>query len=396
MEDKEKIVKLVKFKREPLFTIFSELLDVAQELKKKIQNKSEVEIELAKDALLQLKGPKGDTVVGPPGPKGDTVVGPPGPKGDTVVGPPGPKGDTVVGPPGPKGDTVVGPPGPIGPKPNHQWMGTSLRFENPDNTWGQWVNLKGPQGDGGYKHGGGSSSTTSTTTTGARKTASELVVGEEEGGKLYVDLDTLEHQYSKIISVFRNGKELFESNSDYEKLSDLLIISDTTTNDRLRVMYEYSSSGYYREEVTGTQTGTSVTITLSTSLKYTPSDIIRVTRIGKGIVETDDWTHTGDYLVIQDADESDIFSIYYKYTANGFDVTEEVVPATAKATSGSDITVDLTKLSHTYVDILLVSKNGKGLDEDSSTVTRDWLQTGDSILIRDTIISDQITIIYSY
>jgi hypothetical protein len=47
---------------------------------------------------------------------------------------------------GPQGDQ--GPPGPKGDKPAHQWSGTSLRFENPDGSWGQFVNLKGQDGTG--------------------------------------------------------------------------------------------------------------------------------------------------------------------------------------------------------------------------------------------------------
>lgn len=37
--------------------------------------------------------------------------------------------------------------------PKHQWSGTKLRFENPDGTWGKWVDLKGPRG--GSWFGGG-------------------------------------------------------------------------------------------------------------------------------------------------------------------------------------------------------------------------------------------------
>lgn len=39
-------------------------------------------------------------------------------------------------PDGDQGDTV-----------RHQWSGTSLRFENPNGTWGSYVNLKGPKGN---------------------------------------------------------------------------------------------------------------------------------------------------------------------------------------------------------------------------------------------------------
>lgn len=45
---------------------------------------------------------------------------------------------------------IEGPPGPPGPIPDHEWNKTSLRFEKPDGTWGEYVDLKGPRGrDGG-------------------------------------------------------------------------------------------------------------------------------------------------------------------------------------------------------------------------------------------------------
>lgn len=33
--------------------------------------------------------------------------------------------------------------GPQGPKPNHEVDGTSIRFENPNGTWGEWMDLQG-------------------------------------------------------------------------------------------------------------------------------------------------------------------------------------------------------------------------------------------------------------
>lgn len=53
-----------------------------------------------------------------------------------------------------------GPPGPQGPKgdkPAHEWKGTALRFENPDGTWGDAVDLRGPKGSRGASGGGGGS-----------------------------------------------------------------------------------------------------------------------------------------------------------------------------------------------------------------------------------------------
>ena len=49
-----------------------------------------------------------------------------------------------------KGETgATGAPGAIGATPAHQWSGTSLRFQNPDGSWGGWVDLKGETGANG-------------------------------------------------------------------------------------------------------------------------------------------------------------------------------------------------------------------------------------------------------
>ena len=36
--------------------------------------------------------------------------------------------------------------GDAGPMPDHEWNGTKLRFEKPDGSWGEWVDLKGKPG----------------------------------------------------------------------------------------------------------------------------------------------------------------------------------------------------------------------------------------------------------
>lgn len=42
---------------------------------------------------------------------------------------------------------ITGEKGDIGPMPNHDWSGTVLRFQNPDGTWGDRVDLKGDPGN---------------------------------------------------------------------------------------------------------------------------------------------------------------------------------------------------------------------------------------------------------
>lgn len=99
-----------------------------------------------------------DLLRGKPGPEGPQgrrgrrgVVGPEGPPGKDGVdgrnGLQGRQGD--AGPPGPPG-----PRGPKGPPPGHQWKGTKLAFENPDGSYGPFVNLKGDTGAAGRTGGG--------------------------------------------------------------------------------------------------------------------------------------------------------------------------------------------------------------------------------------------------
>lgn len=105
-------------------------------------------------AYVDLKGPQGiqgpQGNIGPQGPQGD--VGPQGPQG--IAGPVGPRGlQGIPGPVGPQGERgPVGPTGatgiqgPRGLSPKHEWVGSSLRFEQQDGTWGNLVDLTGPQG----------------------------------------------------------------------------------------------------------------------------------------------------------------------------------------------------------------------------------------------------------
>ena len=65
--------------------------------------------------------------------------------GCTEVCPAGPIGLT-----GPQGEQ-----GPIGDQPAYEWSGTQIRFENPDGSWGPWVNLVGPPGPCGTGSQGG-------------------------------------------------------------------------------------------------------------------------------------------------------------------------------------------------------------------------------------------------
>ncbi len=99
-------------------------------------------------------GPAGER--GPQGERGEP--GPIGPQGER--GPEGPRGLAgEVGPQGERGEKGErgerGPAGPKGDKPDHEWKGSKLRFERPDGTWGEFVELRGPKGSRGDRGPGG-------------------------------------------------------------------------------------------------------------------------------------------------------------------------------------------------------------------------------------------------
>jgi len=80
-----------------------------------------------------LQGPQGE-----PGPQG--IQGEKGERGPTGnQGPVGPQG--MQGIPGMNGQD--------GLPPEYEWNNASLRFKNPDNSWGEFVNLKGEKGEKG-------------------------------------------------------------------------------------------------------------------------------------------------------------------------------------------------------------------------------------------------------
>lgn len=119
----------------------------------------------------------------PVGPAG--VDGKPGHAGcPGAVGPDGQPGP--VGPQGPKGDPGErGPQGPKGDKPDHEWVGTGLRFEKPDGTWGQAVDLRGQRGQRGGRGGSGGASSQPDKAYPARDIAYEN--GQLKTVRLYLD-----------------------------------------------------------------------------------------------------------------------------------------------------------------------------------------------------------------
>lgn len=59
--------------------------------------------------------------------------------------------DGEIGAPGEPGD--MGEDGKMGPRPEHEWKGTKLRFEKRDGKWGRWKDLRGKSGGGAFLQG---------------------------------------------------------------------------------------------------------------------------------------------------------------------------------------------------------------------------------------------------
>lgn len=119
-------------------------------------------IERAKSAegRAMMPGPRG--LAGTPGKDGapgkDGKDGKDGRDGiDGKHGADGKQGDRgLTGAAGKDGDKGQdGKPGEKGDKPEHEWISTGLRFEKPDCTWGETVDLRGEKGASGGR--GGSS-----------------------------------------------------------------------------------------------------------------------------------------------------------------------------------------------------------------------------------------------
>lgn len=215
-----------------------------------------------------IQGPKGDTgdtgPRGPAGEKGDTgTQGPAGPKGDPGIqgpeGPQGPQGEKgATGNPGPKGDTgdagPAGADGAPGLPPEHEWQGTALRFKEPDGSWGQAVDLRGPAG----------SSATVPIATSSTAGKVKPQTGDEDGlelgedGTLRVRAANATQRGGVILSpaLDSNSEETSATSSAVKQLNDEKLAKAGGT-----------LSGAIQEHL-ATLEGTSVTLDLTTSNNF--------------------------------------------------------------------------------------------------------------------------------
>lgn len=76
---------------------------------------------------------------------------------------------------------------------------------------------------------------------------------------------------------------------------------------------------------------------------------------------------------------------------SGSNVTREPV---AVVQSGANVTIDLTQLDHTYVQIVDVSKNGQILTPTSAEFG--WSKTGDTITVLNGFDTDEFQVAYTY
>lgn len=100
----------------------------------RLSPKNSLELARKRRGGTKPRGPRG--LRGPQGLPGVGQRGEPGPRGFRGLPGEGKKGD-----PGPPGKT-----GPMGPMPRHEVDGHKLRFQQSENSWGEWITL--PRGEG--------------------------------------------------------------------------------------------------------------------------------------------------------------------------------------------------------------------------------------------------------
>lgn len=109
-----------------------------------------------------------------------------------------------VGPQGLQGEK--GNPGKQGPAPEHEWNGTKIRFQNPDGSWGQFVDLKGPKGKAGEKGQDGKNAVSQLIQTTEASTSTGNIIK-----KIYEsNLSAL-----KMVKILSNGKVDYADSLNY-------------------------------------------------------------------------------------------------------------------------------------------------------------------------------------
>lgn len=104
-----------------------------------------------------------------------------------------------------------------GDKPDHEWIGTGLRFEKPDGSWGPLVDLRGPKG--GSSSGGGSGIGVLTPLPQPVLNTDFLVV--QRGGRLYrVSIAALKYVFGAAplpegVLLTESGDALITESGDY-------------------------------------------------------------------------------------------------------------------------------------------------------------------------------------
>ena len=184
--------KFLKNAQEALLDEIERTTDAITELKDLTSKKTNTELlvalnnlqgEMAKQRTLEIQGFNIEKIKGDRGEKGDTIVGPKGLKGedgkdgytpqkgidyfDGKNGKDGASADEkkiiekiIKSIPIPKDgkDGKNGLDGKNGRSPKHEYKYGQLRFENPDGTWGEWINLREYASFGGKTlHRGGAS-----------------------------------------------------------------------------------------------------------------------------------------------------------------------------------------------------------------------------------------------
>lgn len=131
-----------------------------------------------------------------------------------------------------------------GDLPAHQWSGTSIRFQNPDGTWGPYVNLKGDAGPSGNND--------------IKLYRTDHWTGNaQQGGKMVVDTgDTTTKTLKITFSIRTYGDYMFSMGTG------------TMTSSGSTTVYNQQNNKYKRDQLGAHYTSYSVTRIITTSHRY--------------------------------------------------------------------------------------------------------------------------------
>ncbi len=218
--------------------------------------------------------------------------------------------------------------------------------------------------------------------------ATDALTGTAVGSDVTLNLASLANTPLTVLAISREGQVLTPV-SDWSVSGGVVTVTNADATDTFLVTYTYVlvSTDMKTDSLTGSASGSDVTLALS-GLSHTYDTVLWVTRNGQLLQPVTGYGQSGATITVYNADETDVFLVTYTFDRTATTTTAEALGATA---SGSDITLNLNSLAHTFDTILWVSRNGQLV-----TPTTGWLRSENTITVYNADASDEYLVSYTY